>query len=84
MEIIICGVCEGEGKTKHWESGHNPDCYFETCSNCKGTGRQLTRTYIVTIPFGTDLHKGYYETDTKICELIRNIEKDARTLDTKK
>ena len=84
MEIIVCGVCKGEGRTEHWEVGHNPDRYYEKCFNCNGTGRQLTRSFTITTPFGTDLNKGYLDADSKICELIRNTEKNARTLDTEK
>jgi len=73
--IIICGTCKGEGKNKHWEEGHNPDFYFEPCPTCNGTGRLMTDTIIITVPFGTDPNETeYYDVNSKIFKLAREYE----------
>ena len=79
MEVIICGICKGTGKTEHWELGHNPDKITEGCSICKGTGRLMIDTYRVQVPFGTDMmESGYYEVNSAIYKLIRDYEKKVK------
>lgn len=75
MEIIICTNCKGKGEVTVEEVfGHCSDSYKEECSECKGTGRIITMTFKLTVPFGhpdSDLSK----IETKIIRLIREFEK---------
>ena len=75
MEIIICTHCKGKGEvTVEKGNGYHWDYCKEECSECKGTGRIITMTFKLTVPFGhpdSDLSK----IETKIIRLIREFEK---------
>lgn len=75
MEIKLCSVCKGEGTITNKIGYHNPDYETVDCKTCNGTGRIMTKTFIVEMPSDTDLRDGYYYTDEKIHQLINDFHK---------
>jgi DnaJ-class molecular chaperone len=71
MEIEICPCCKGEGNIKNFFHG---EWEIENCGKCNGTGRVIVGRYSYIVPFSTDKNK-IYKVDSKIIELIRELEK---------
>jgi len=74
MNIEICHTCKGEGEIRTDVVYHNSEYVWNKCTTCNGTGRVLTRSYKLIIPFGADKTE-YYKADSSIIQIIRNIEK---------
>jgi len=74
MNTIICKSCDGEGRIKETEYR---DWKYVQCSRCKGTGRLLSRTYTIEVPFTLEPKElsVLYKIDSKIIEIIRNLKK---------
>ena len=74
MKIEICGICKGTGYTIEDVGTHQSEYVSPSCHNCKGTGRVLTRSYNLCVPYTTDTDE-IYDTDSKILNLIRELKK---------
>lgn len=72
MEVKICPNCEGQGHTEERET-RSTDHRIVQCQRCYGSGRVLTKTYSVEVPFGCNDLSGFYEADETITKTIRNI-----------
>lgn len=66
----ICTTCNGEGKVREYEIGHNPTYEFTNCTKCNGTGRMIHRSYTAWAPFGTPVN---LEIDSKIHSLLSKV-----------
>lgn len=72
MKTILCDRCDGAALVEFWEGGHHSDKIIEDCPKCNGTGRLLSRSYNITLPFGSDLIE-YFKADKEICEIIQKL-----------
>lgn len=79
MSIQICNTCTGTGETREDVGYHNTEYVYHKCDKCNGTGRVLTRTYVYTIPYGTDTNI-IYKYDKQICDLLRELEAKSKTI----
>jgi len=70
----ICKSCNGTGEKSEDVGGHQSEYKYYMCPKCNGTGKVLIYTYQFQVPFDTDT-KITNEIDSKIFDLIRNIEK---------
>jgi hydrogenase maturation factor HypF (carbamoyltransferase family) len=76
MKVELCGRCKGEGEN---EIRDRYDTEMFPCTQCGSTGRVIRRDYHYQVPFGTPKEL-IYETDKKICALIRDLERKALEL----
>lgn len=77
MEISLCKSCNGTGEIEHNIGGHQSEYVTYTCSKCKGTGRLYYRIYSYEVPYSSDTSL-IYKIDTKIIELIRELEQNCK------
>lgn len=71
MKVKICDRCEGRGSFLTSETSR--DGHREIpCKKCNSTGRLLTKTYKIEVPFGgKPTH--YRNVDEQIIKMIQNL-----------
>jgi DnaJ-class molecular chaperone len=51
FKVVICETCQGWGKVPCRNYYTSYEYHEETCSTCKGTGRQISKTTTSSKPF---------------------------------
>ena len=69
MEIRLCSNCQGKGTI---ETRGSEGYDMQECTRCKGSGRLMTKTYQVELPFNSDMTQ-FHISERKILDAIKEI-----------
>lgn len=76
MNIILCNTCKGVGTIDRYTDDYHDSFKVPVhCDSCNGTGKQLTRSYTITVPFGTN-EIFVNNINTKMFQLVQEINKE--------